>query len=217
MANIARRSLPFSLANSLPKSTLLPTLDLPAAAMVLPTGLARGAITEIVGRRSSGRTAITLHVLAQATARGEICAVVDTDDQFHPASAAAAGVVLSRVLWVRCGGNAEHAMRAADLLLHAGGFGVVALDLCELKVQALNRIPLSYWYRFRGAIEPTPTILLVCTPSRLAKASSCHIELSPERPCWDGVTPFRLLRGLALTACARKPFEGPRHALQITA
>ena len=48
-----------------------------------------------------------------------------------PAPAASAGVELSKLVWVRCGGNAEHALRAADLLIQAGGFGVVALDLAE--------------------------------------------------------------------------------------
>ncbi len=137
---------------------------------LFPAGLARGAIAEVSGRRSSGRTAICLHILAQATARGEVCAVVDLDDSFHPASAVVAGVKLSRVIWVRCGGNAEHAMRAADLLLHARGFGVVLLDLCEADARALNRIPLSYWYRFRRAVEHTPTILLLITAVAQARS-----------------------------------------------
>ena len=126
-----------------------------------------------------------LHILAQATGSGEICAVVDTDDQFHPASAAAAGVKLANIIWVRCGGNAERSMRAADLLLHSGGFGVVVLDLCEAKPQLLNRIPISYWYRVRRAIENTFTSLLVCSPSSHAKASASSIELQGARPRWE--------------------------------
>src|SRR5215475_8956059 len=64
-------------------------------------GLPRGCLTEIIGPASSGRTSLLLAILAEATARDEICALVDTDDAFDPASAEAAGVRLQRVLWVR--------------------------------------------------------------------------------------------------------------------
>jgi len=189
-------------------------LALPALPL-LPAGLARGAITEIAGARSSGRTSAMLHILAQATARGEICAVVDTDDQFHPASAAASGVRLSSLVWVRCGGHAERTMRAADLLLHAGGFGVVVLDLCEVKPQMLNRIPISYWYRFRRAIEQTATSLLVCGRSSQAKASTLQLELGNVQARWEGALPFRLLRGVEISAQARKPAAGRSQRLSL--
>src|SRR6202166_397529 len=68
----------------------------------LTAGLARGCLTEICGSASSGRTSVLLRVLAQATQRGEVCALIDASDAFHPASAAAAGVEMSRLLWVRC-------------------------------------------------------------------------------------------------------------------
>src|SRR5260370_1261011 len=122
-------------------------------------GFPRGAISEITGPDSSGRTALAYSVLAAATAKLEICAYVDTNDSFDPCSAAATGIALDRLIWVRCGGRAEHAMKAADNLLHAGGFGVVVLDLCH--VPQARRIPLSYWYRFRLAIENTQAILLL--------------------------------------------------------
>jgi len=92
-------------------------------------GFPRGSITEIVGPESSGRTTLANTLLAAATARGEICCHIDTSDAFDPVSAAQAGTVLSQLIWVRCGGNAEHAFKAADAILHAGGFGVVLLDL----------------------------------------------------------------------------------------
>ncbi|MBV9086403.1 MAG: hypothetical protein JOY79_02870, partial [Acidobacteriaceae bacterium] len=69
----------------------------------LAGGLPRGALTEVVGTASSGRSSVLMSVLAAATAREEVCALVDTDDAFDPQSAAAAGVDLQRVLWVRCG------------------------------------------------------------------------------------------------------------------
>src|SRR5208282_2101156 len=69
----------------------------------LTGGLARGCLTEICGSASSGRTSVLLFALAHATQRGEVCALVDSSDAFDPASAVAAGMVMSRLLWVRCG------------------------------------------------------------------------------------------------------------------
>jgi hypothetical protein len=147
-----------------------------------------------------------LHILAEATRRGEVCAVVDTDDNFHPASAAEAGVELDRLVWVRCLGNTEHAMRAADLLLHAGGMGVVALDLCEVSTRVLNRIPLSYWFRFQRAIEGTPSILMVTARASQARSCAAHVmELERKRTQWSGCAPFQLLEGLEASACFHRP------------
>src|SRR5689334_9703760 len=77
----------------------------------------RGRISEIVGTRSSGRTSVLHALLAASTGRGEYAALVDSQDAFDACSAAACshagGVELSKLVWVRCGGNAEHALRAA--------------------------------------------------------------------------------------------------------
>lgn len=171
----------------------------------MPKGLSRGILAEVNGPRSSGRTSLALKILAQATAHGEICAVVDLYDSFHPASAQIAGVQLDRILWVRCRGNAEHAIRVADLLLHAGGFGVVLLDLCEANSRVLNRVPLSYWYRFRRAVEHTPAVLLICADSAQAKScSSIGLEIKPQAFHWTGKAPFLLLRAIQITATLRR-------------
>src|ERR1700728_429720 len=79
----------------------------------LTGGLARGCLTEIFGTASSGRTSILLFALARATERGEVCALVDASDAFDPASAAAAGMKMSRLLWVRCGQKSS-SRRAKD-------------------------------------------------------------------------------------------------------
>ena len=172
---------------------------------IFPNGLRRGTIAEVHGQRSSGRTSICLQVLAQATCEGEVCAVVDLYDCFHPASAAAAGVELSHLVWVRCHGNAEHAMRASDLLLHAGGFGIVSLDFCDATPRLLNRIPLSYWYRFRTAIEKTPTVLLVCADLPLAKSCSQQsLQTKIKAASWLGDAPFQVFGGLETYATLGK-------------
>lgn len=77
-------------------SSGIPQLDL------LTGGLARGCLTEICGTASSGKTSVLLFALARATQRGEVCALVDASDAFDPASAVAAGMEMSRLLWVRC-------------------------------------------------------------------------------------------------------------------
>ena len=164
----------------------------------LPAGerdFPRGRISEITGARSSGRTAVLHALLAASTGRGEYAALVDSKDAFDACSAAAAGVELSRLVWVRCAGNAEHALRAADLLIQAGGFGVVALDLVEVAPAALNRIPSTAWFRFRRAVESTATILTVLADRPLAKScSAMTVKLPPRRAMFTGRAPFLLLR-----------------------
>src|SRR4051794_7853947 len=91
----------------------------------LVEGFPRGAITEITGAVSTGRTTVVQSLLASATSQGEFCALVDGSDAFDPHSTAAAGADLSRLLWVRCGGQGEQAIRCADMLVHAGGWGVL--------------------------------------------------------------------------------------------
>jgi recombination protein RecA len=76
---------------------------IPALDQVLEGGLPLGAISEIVGPESSGRTSLSLAFLAQMTQQGKVCAWIDVSDTLHPESAAAAGVDLDRLLWVRCG------------------------------------------------------------------------------------------------------------------
>jgi recombination protein RecA len=169
-------------------------------------GFPRGAISEILGPESSGRTTLVHSLLAASTANSEICAYIDTDDSFDPVSAAAAGVTLSQLVWIRCGHNAAHALKAADYLLHAGGFGAVVLDLCQIPARTANRIPISYWYRFRLALENTPTILALVERESLAKScASLMLEMKRKRAAWQGVPGFELLRGVELEAIPRKP------------
>jgi hypothetical protein len=70
---------------------------------LLEGGLPRGTITEIVGPECSGHTSFTLSFLAGLTQTGNVCAWIDVSNALQPESAAAAGVELSRMLWVRCG------------------------------------------------------------------------------------------------------------------
>jgi recombination protein RecA len=190
-----------------PESRIRETLatGLPALDAIID-GFPRGAISEIIGPDSSGRTTLVHSLLAASTAKFEICAYVDTNDSFDPVSAAATGVTLSQLLWIRCGHDAEHALKVADALLHAGGFGAVILDLCQVSPRNLNRIPISYWYRFRRAIENTPTILTLIEKQPLAKScASLLLEMNWKKTVWAGVPGFQVMQEVELEAVSRKP------------
>ena len=191
----------------------------------LTGGLPRGCLTEICGPATSGRTTLLLAALAAASRRGEFCVVVDASDALDPYSAAAAGVELDHLLWVRCSDHPalksrakqrrttssasfvqeagareaeaqevevssqaafdfdrinsrqswhrlEQVLRATDLLLESGGFGLIVLDLGDIPPHAARRIPLTTWFRFRRAIEHTPTILLAIEQHAIAGSCS---------------------------------------------
>ena len=172
----------------------------------LTGGLPRGCLTEVCGPESSGRTTVMLAAIAAVTSREEICALIDASDALDPHSATAAGVNLERLLWIRCGSHAqssalsrkrrqafsleererrrmedpvEQALRATDLLLQSSGFGMVAIDLAGVPLKMARRIPLTTWFRFRRAVENTPTLLLVTGTQACAQScATLSLELS---------------------------------------
>lgn len=66
----------------------------------------------------------------------------------------------------------EQVLRATDLLLESGGFGLIVLDLADLPPQSARRIPLTTWFRFRRAVEHKPTILLAIEQQPIAGSCS---------------------------------------------
>ena len=99
--------------------------------------------------------------------------------------AEAAGVALGRLLLVRCS-NIEQALRGADLLLHGGGFGLVALDLSDLPGTTVRRVPLNAWFRFRRMVENTATVLLLLGQESCAKScASLVLWLEMEGARWN--------------------------------
>src|SRR5215467_11494660 len=140
----------------------------------LTGGLPRGAITEIFGPPSSGRTSAMVSILVEAIAGDEICALVDGNDAFDPKSAAAAGLELRRLLWVRCH-KLDQVLKSTDLLLQGGGFGRVVMDLTDLPLPHVQSIPLASWFRFQRTIEKTPTALIVMTPESTVKSAAALV------------------------------------------
>ncbi|HEV2492526.1 MAG TPA: hypothetical protein VG204_05580 [Terriglobia bacterium] len=162
-------------------SSGLPEID----ALTPLCGLPRGALTEICGPDSSGRTSFLLQFLASMTSSEEACALVDATDAFDPHSARAAGVELDRLLWARCD-HLDKALRTAELLLAGGGFGLVAVDLGDVPPREARRVPLAYWFRLRRVVERTPTVLVVLEQTPYAKTcASLVLRLESHTACWS--------------------------------
>ena len=229
MANTARavlesalrvRKLDQTLTTALPPlrpgsdpSALIPT-DVAVLDASLLGGLPRGQLSEITGARSAGVTSLLLQLVAAATRRGDIAALVDTFDRLDVASAAGAGIVLDRLLWIRgqaitrlqdaglrthpdSWGRApgpsglfdrtiDRALKALNLVLQAGGFGVVAIDLADVPPSALKRIPFTTWLRVQRAIEGSDTACVLLTPEPLSRSAGGLTLTLTGRSSWTG-------------------------------
>jgi hypothetical protein len=153
---------------------------------VLRGGLPRGQLSEIAGPRTSGRTTVLLQMAAAVTRRGELTALIDTSDSLDVASAVAAGVDLNRLLWVRGEGSAlkggvvkdgavdravDRALKALNLVLQSGGFAMVAIDLADLPVVALKRLPFTTWLRVQRTVEGSETACVLIVPEPIARSA----------------------------------------------
>jgi recombination protein RecA len=151
----------------------------------LTGGFPRGSLTEIYGPPCSGRTSLLISALASRTSASEVCALVDARDTFDPTSAEAAGVKLKQLLWVRCR-NVDQALRATDLLIQGGGFGLIALDFGDTPANVVRYVPLQVWFRFRRAVESTPTILVVLEQESNTKTcASLVLQLRMQQVRWS--------------------------------
>jgi hypothetical protein len=198
--------------------------DLRDAASIAPTGIGpldarlgggfpRGQLSELAGPRSSGRASVLLGMLAAATRRGELVAVVDVLDMFDVESAAAAGVNLDRLLWIR--GHVvpnpgmcrdlnqramEQAVKALTLVLQAGNFGLVAFDAGEAPSDALRRLPFTTWLRLQRMVEGRQTICVLVSSEPMAR-SSAGLTVKLDRAEGSGLrAQGRLFEGLHIAA-----------------
>ncbi len=172
-------------------ATGLPMLD-----ARLGGGLPRGQLSELVGPRSSGRMSLLLRMLAAATARSELVALVDALDCFDVRSAQAAGIDLDRLLWIR--GHVvmnpgfcrdlnqralEQAVKALTLVLQAGTFGLVAFDAADAPSDAIRRLPFTTWLRLQRMVEGSQTTCVLAGGERLARSSAgLTLQLGRESP-----------------------------------
>ncbi len=134
----------------------------------LAGGLPRGCLSEICGPASSGRTSVLLAALAAATRRQEVCALVDTTDALDAVSAAAAGVELERLLWIRCS-------RTSDVRPRTSGLGP-RTSVLRVQSQSEVRSPRS---DVRG---PTPDVRRPLSRAGTAR----HRPAPAKRGLWPG-------------------------------
>jgi hypothetical protein len=219
------------------------TTGIAAVDELLHGGLPVGAISELTGAASSGRTSLALQFVAQRTAEGRACAWVDVNDAFDPESAAANGVRLKQLLWMRSGAShtfrdeaakrmgqpadrweartegvrkswtrptwarLDQGLRATDLLLQAGGFAAIVLDLGDTAPEQASRIPLATWFRYRQAAERTQCSLVVVGARGYAQsAAAVVLECSARRaePA-DG----KVLRGFEFAVRRERERQAP--------
>ena len=156
---------------------------------VLRGGLPRGQVSEIAGSPSSGRTTLLLQLLSAATRGGEITALVDTCDRLDVASAAAAAIDLDRLLWIRGESfdslHSLRAIKALTLVLQAGGFAVVALDLADVHPRVLKSLPFTTWLRLQRIVEGSDTACLLVTPEPLARSAGGLTVMCTGRTTWS--------------------------------
>ncbi len=191
----------------------LPELD-----RVCRGGLPRGRISEVVITAGGGAT-ILYAVLAAASGRGEVVALVDPADGFVAASAVHAGVDLERLLWVRPRGW-KAAMRTAEVILETGGFGLLVVDLWVRPATAatvpvairdsydrrelLSLIPSGSWVRLNKCARETQTVVVVLSARRtVLTGSSLVLEVQADPARWAG-RGVRFLEGIELSFRLRR-------------
>jgi hypothetical protein len=245
------RKLDRTLTSSRPEAAAEPGVPFAIASLdaCLHGGLPAGQLSEVVGPPSSGRTTVVWQWLAAATRRGDTAALVDTFDRFDPESAAACGVMLERLLWIRgqaiskTGGavdpvwlpgvrtvegpgtlverTVDRALKALNLVLQSGVCPVVAIDMADVPVAALRRIPYTTWLRLQRVIEGSDITCVLLAPEPLARsAGGVTLALQPpERgaagraPGAGTVTTRAVWRGEAPRA---RRFDGLRMEVRVS-
>jgi recombination protein RecA len=90
-------------------------------------GLPRGRVIEIFGPESSGKTTLTLHVIAEAQKKGGVCAFVDAEHALDPVYARKLGVNLEDLL-ISQPDTGEQALEITDTLVRSGAIDVLVID-----------------------------------------------------------------------------------------
>lgn len=176
-------------------------------------GLPRGELSEAIGPASSGRTGITLAIAARVTGTGGLLAWVDPMDRLDPLSAAAAGIHLDRLLWLRGGAGVSRtlpdATRAVGTLVQSGLFDLVILDLVGAPPADLQRLPGATWIRLQRALEEKDAALLLVAERHLAKGPrGVALAFDPAAARFEGAEAGRLL--VSLRAAVRPGPRSPR-------
>lgn len=183
---------------------------------LLRGGIPQGKITEVAGVMPSGKTSLTLSLLAEATRSGKLAAYIDTFSSLDPEYAFQAGIALEHLLWVRCqnfshvedrANSYEKALKASDILARSGDFSVVVLDMIQTpKIHAGDNpctaalgdshngiesggknFPMHAWFRLQRALKGTSTAFVVLS-SRPLSGRAASVLLSFQCTCSHWVT-----------------------------
>jgi len=183
-------SLPGQIRIGLTRTEPVPRLSSGVARLdaLLAGGLPCGWLSELYGPLSAGKTSLALTLMATATKRGEIVACVDLPAALHPASAAVAGADLRRLLWVHPR-SVTDALRCTEVLLQAGGFAMIVLDL---DAPAARPLRAAIWPRLMRAAEQSHTACVVLAAHRVAGGcATLSLGLERRAACWrHGVWPL---------------------------
>jgi hypothetical protein len=201
-------------------------------------GIPRGRISEITGRAGSGKTSIAASFAAFATRRGEVAAWLDSSGSFDPESMAAAGVDLRRMLWASmksasqlarailphsrfaAGPLARHQsaiVKAAELVLEAGGFGLVVVDFGEIP----RALTYASSLRIARAAERSGAAVIAIAPWRMCGTfAALSIAASRAETSFSRLTPGSpvIFDGLAVDAMvARNKMGGTGRHVRVRA
>jgi hypothetical protein len=163
-------------------------------------GLVRGRVSEIVGQVGSGRTTIGARFVAAATRAGEVVAWIEESRSFAPADIAAGSANLNRVLWASVSDRRGHGFdssgrfrryrfsavfKAAELVLKAGGFGLVVID-----VGVRVPLPLNIALRLAREAERSGTAVVVIAPHRICGTfAALSLKLTRLETSFNRLTP----------------------------
>jgi recombination protein RecA len=90
-------------------------------------GVPKGRVVEIYGREASGKTTLSLHILAEAQKKGGVCAFIDAEHAMDPNYAAALGVDVNELL-ISQPDHGEQALEIAETLVRSGAVSVIVID-----------------------------------------------------------------------------------------
>lgn len=106
---------------------VIPTGSLGLDAALGIGGVPRGRIIEIFGPESSGKTTLSLHIVAEAQKKGGVCAFIDAEHAMDPDYAAKLGVKTDELL-ISQPDTGEQALEIAESLVRSGSIDVIVID-----------------------------------------------------------------------------------------
>jgi hypothetical protein len=185
-------------------------LSVPPLDAFLGGGLPSGAIMEVFGGLSSGKTTLA-HALTSAAVRaGAFAAWIDLPNSFHPERRS------GRVLWV-APRDCLTALRAAEQVLEAGGFRVVILDLGD-PIPSRSIVPASRWLRMARMAARREAVVMVLSSVHVAGAfAALSLETCADQYRFAGSHgPCPVFEGIDSVVHLRRSKHAPPQAVSVS-